>query len=295
MCSQDYEVVVVYYRLGFSVWKRDVSRAGQLIQDLVETGIDHVEIDIDSILDLEDREWLRELAGVLYRENMTIGVHAPWKELYIASPVEEVREASVKILTRLVRALRDTGIDYEYIVLHPSSEQPVCTENTMRCLESLKRSLEGIMRETERVVVETIQGRCCGRAEQIDILLDMVPGLSVCLDLAHVIAENIKTREFRTVADAIELVSRKVLEKTMVLHLHGLYIERDKRVKTHRDFSITPLGETSLVERIRDIQRLRYIVFEVFYNREGRDARPLDIRDEVSRVRRLVDVLRPSL
>jgi len=274
-------------KLGYSVWKKDVSRIEELTSEFIEQELDHVEIDIDSLLDLDDNTWIMRFKDVFSSYNISIGVHAPWREIHLASPLDDIREASEKIIIKILEILDKLDIDYDYIIIHPSSEQPICSENSIKCIESLKRSVENIRRYTDNIVVESIQGRCCGKLDHIEILIDLVSDTKICLDLAHIYVEYKKLKNYKNLADVLNIVSEKILRKTFLIHLHGVYHENSKD-KVHRDFDQTPLGEEDLFLKISGLNNVRYLVFEVFYNRSGRDSKPSDIEREIKRLRELL-------
>ncbi|NAZ13339.1 MAG: hypothetical protein GU359_04200, partial [Desulfurococcales archaeon] len=107
-------------KLGYSVWKKDVSRIEELTSEFIEQGLDHVEIDIDSLLDLDDNTWIMRFKDVFSSYNISIGVHAPWREIHLASPLDDIREASEKIIIKILEILDKLDIDYDYIIIHPS-------------------------------------------------------------------------------------------------------------------------------------------------------------------------------
>ncbi|MEZ0290229.1 MAG: TIM barrel protein [Sulfolobales archaeon] len=275
-------------RIGFTIWRKDSDRIKDLIRDFIETGIDHVEIDIDSIVELNDVSWLKSFVRLLRDYNLSIGFHAPWRELYIASPVESIRRTSTEIIREVTERLDSLDIDYKYIVLHGSSEQPICSENTSVCLDSLVRSLEEMLRGgSKKICIETIQGKCCGRLDHIEYVVDRIPEANVCIDLAHLYSEYYKLKSFKTLSDVIEIISSKILKRSIVIHLHGL-VREGSRFRTHRTFTHIPLGEVSLVEVLKKYNNIAFLVFEVFYSNEDRVAWPRDVVDEIRRIRSLI-------
>lgn len=272
-------------RIGFTIWRKDLGRIKELINELVSLSFDHVEIDIDTLLELEDTKWLRNFVELLEENNLTFGIHGPWKEIYLASPQEEIREAALRVIERLIHRLQDFS-NYKYIVLHPSSENPVCQEDPRVCLNALVNSLNRLLEIDNRIVIETIQGKCCGQLNHLEILLDKIPDLRICIDLAHIYTENMKLKQFKKLSDVFEIVPKKILRNTLLLHLHGVQADSGK-TRSHRDFSYTPLGEENIFLTTREYTNIKYLVFEVFYSREGKSSWPRDVGDEIKRLRDL--------
>ncbi len=272
-------------RIGYTIWRKDIERAEDLINELVAYSLDHVEIDIDSLFDLEDLAWINKFRSLLEKYNISIGVHGPWKELYIASPQIEIREAAIKVIEKIIDKLSE--LNYEYIVLHPSSDNPICQDNVMYCINALADSISRLLEKDQRIVIETIQGKCCGQLNQLELLLERKYNTKICIDLAHIYTENIsRFKELNKLSDVIDIIPEKVLRNTLVLHLHGIYIESG-RTRSHRDFSQITLGEDRIFLLTQRHRNMRYIVFEVFYSKNGKSSWPRDVEKEVRRLRDL--------
>ena len=257
-------------------------RMGALIRDLVESGMDHVELSIESPLDMELEE-LRSMVRSVLDTGISLGIHLPWREIFLASPIDEIRLASTTIIARTI----DHVLRYEpsYFVLHGSSDQALCSEQEDLCLGSLKRSLESLLKISDRIALETIQGSCCGRVTQIAKILNDLPQLRVCIDLAHIAAENLVRGGGRwpsKISEALSEVAEDMGKRSLVIHVHGLR-NRDRRARTHYDFSQTPLGAEDIA-RVVKVWGTGYIVFEVFYKSSGGSPGPRDFSEEARKI-----------
>jgi endonuclease IV len=276
-------------RLGFSVWKEDSKRISELVSKLIEAGYDHVEVSIENPMDLED-PGLSLVINAIKSTGLRIGFHAPWKELYIASSVEEIRSASVDVLAKVLRGI--LRFEPEYFVLHGSSEQNICSKNEDLCLAQLGKSMESLLKIYGNIYIETIQGICCGKISQILKLVEIHRELKVCLDLAHITVENIvkgKNRWPSRISDALNEIPESISKRSPLIHLHGLK-GSDKRVRTHYDFSYTPLGAEDIARAARTWSA-KYIVFEVFYRSTGDPAEPSDLYEEIRKMRGWLSLL----
>ncbi|HWQ16301.1 MAG TPA: TIM barrel protein [Sulfolobales archaeon] len=276
-------------RIGFSVWKGDSGRIGSLIKSLIESGMDHAEVSVDTPLDIE-LEDLKPVLESIRDAGISLGIHLPWRELPIASPIEEIRLASTTVMMRIINEL--LRYEPEYFVLHGSSEQSLCSEREDLCIGYLKRSLEELLRVSDRIALETIQGSCCGKVGQIARILEDIPQLRICIDLAHVAVENLvrsKGRWPSTISEALSEVAENVWRRSTVIHLHGLK-NKDRRPRTHYDFSQTPLGAEDIARAVK-IWGIEYVVFEVFYRSSGGSPEPRDLSDEVRRMRNWFSLL----
>ncbi|MEM4969717.1 MAG: TIM barrel protein [Sulfolobales archaeon] len=276
-------------RLGFSVWREDAKRISELVSKLIEAGYDHVEVSIESPMDLED-PGLSLIINTIRGAGLSIGFHAPWKEIYIASPVEEIRSAAVDVIAKVLRTI--LRFEPEYFVLHGSSEQNICSKNEDLCLAQLGKSMESLLKIYGNIYIETIQGICCGKISQILKLMEIYRELRACLDLAHIAVENMvkgKNKWPSRIADALNEIPESVGKRSPLIHLHGLK-GGDKRVRTHYDFSYTPLGAEDIARAAR-LWGVKYIVFEVFYRSAGDPIEPSDLYEEIKKMRGWLSLL----
>jgi len=270
-------------RIGFSVWKEDSRRAQELVSSLLDAGFDHVEVSIDSPLDLGDPD-LTGVVEAVRRAGLSLGFHSPWKEIFIASPVEEIRSSAVSVLAKILDWAQ--RYDPEYTVVHGSSEQDVCSKREDLCIDSLARSLELLASSGSHIYIEAIQGTCCGRVSQLLKLLNRGLDIMVCLDLAHIAVENMirgRGRWPSRISEALGEVPEPLGRRARAIHIHGIR-GGGKRPKTHYDFTYTQLGGED-VARAAVHWGSRYIVFEVFYRSSGGSVAPLDMAEEVRRIR----------
>lgn len=276
-------------RIGFSVWKEDYKRASELIASLFDAGFDHVEVSIDSPLDLGDPE-LSGIVEAVRGAGLSLGFHAPWKEVFIASPVEEIRSSSTSVVAKILGWAQ--RYDPEYVVVHGSSDQAVCSKKEDLCIDSLARSLEALGSSGLDIYLEAIQGACCGRVSQLVKLLDRGLDIVFCLDLAHIAVENMirgRGRWPSRISEAISEVPEALGRRARAIHVHGLR-DGGKRPKAHYDFSYTQLGAED-VARAAALWGSGYIVFEVFYRSSGGPASPSDLAGEVRRIRSWASLL----
>lgn len=279
-------------RIGFSLWREDLRRLDKIFKEILEAGMDHVEVSVESPLDLEEAARLCDAAR---RSGLSLGIHAPWREIFLASPVEEIRGAGLRATRSVVERL--SSFEPDYFVVHGSSDQIACSSHEDLCLESLQRSLEELSTHGRTILLETTQGGCCGKTGQILKLADKIPGLQLCIDLAHVAVENIvkaKSAWPRSISEAVQEVPEVLWRRARLIHVHGLR-DRERRPRSHHDFARTPLGAED-VARTALTKGIEYIVFEVFYRSSGGDeAGPSAVVDEVARLRRWADLMGASL
>ena len=102
--------------IGLPLWyntlKKDYSiiEIKSVIQELKSSGIDLYEISIDYPWSYRDLELLYSLLDILIENNIHIGIHAPWRDLFYASPYEDLRKVSVNTLKTILSPVSYTHL-----------------------------------------------------------------------------------------------------------------------------------------------------------------------------------------
>ncbi len=281
---------------GISIWRKDSDRIESIIEKISEKQVTHVEVSIDSPLDID--EALLKMIDRIKANNISIGIHAPWREIHLASPVTPIRGSSVKVISDIFNSL--TPKDIKYIVIHGSSEQMVCNENTGICIRSLAKSISELRDRIQiPIAIETIQGKCCGAVEHIietlkNLALKRESNIYVAIDLAHIAAEKIKSsnRVESSLSVYLNNIPKTLLDRTLLLHLHGLKVSMENnriKVKSHYDFSYIDLGYMDMARFIH-INSIKYIVMEIFYA-SNKDKDPISVAvNEISNIRKYENI-----
>ncbi|HIP57471.1 MAG TPA: hypothetical protein EYH02_05335 [Ignisphaera aggregans] len=265
-------------RIGFNLWFRDLPKLRERLVKAVEIGLEHAELSIDYPFGIVELEPFYTMAKSVREFGLSISVHAPWQEIHLASPLSEVREASLKIIQRVVdEAYR---IEAQYLVLHVTSEQSICKakrrplENP--CVKAAINSLSELAKYAEDrglyIAVENAGDVCCGRIDLYSYIVSEAPILA-CIDIAHAIASDrqlLKRVQEVDYADVLrEWVSAIGLEKLYALHLHGIRVDSSGRVEEHVDLSQNRVDVKRIVQLTS--RYLKFIVFEIFRSASGRE------------------------
>jgi len=256
-------------KVFLTLWYRDFRRSS-LVREVVEGGFDGFELSLDYPLCGSVRPSELGPLKQLVDSGLEMGVHLPWREVYIASPIDAIREMSLNYVLRCLREVR--GLDIKYVVVHATTDQAVCSDNADVCISAGLKSISAIAGVTGELgvplYVETTRGYCCGGLEQVVNYLDR--GVLVCLDVPHAVERYSRLyRKPMSLSDVLSEAPPKVLEAVDCVHLHGYTMSGYYVVDSHLEPQGTLIGEYLNILR-REIVRPDYTVLESFYSSESR-------------------------
>lgn len=264
-------------RVYVTAWYRDLRRR-TLAAEVLDTGFDGVELSLDYPVcvgvSVRDLAQVRELAS----SGLGLGVHLPWREVFLASPLVDVRRASTGYV---LRCLDDASVlEPKYAVVHVSSDQAYCMDNAVECVRVAEESISAIARACWDLGiplhVETTRGYCCGGLEHMANYIAY--GARVCLDIPHSVERYSKLyRRLLGLEDVVREAPPQVLEAVGVTHLHGYTVSGYRVVDSHlvpgKDLVV---GYASMVRR--GVLRPAYTVLESFYVEPGRHLEIANLR-----------------
>ena len=269
-------------------WYRNITNR-DFINDLVKVNANGVELSIDYPL-LFAREVPDAFIDFIRKEGLEVGLHLPWREIFLASPIPEVRKLSEKVILRIMTSAANK-VEPLYFVVHLSTNQSWCGPKDQLCLEAASASLKNISQLSYELgaplLIETIADRCCSNEEHLPRLLMSVDSekVGVCLDIPHIIERRV--RRWKVIHNPLTVVNDLppiMLERTKVAHIHGVYVQEPHTVVTH----VTP-SEDFLIELLQAIRsytpHVRVSVLEIFKDTVGRDINIHELRWVVSRIR----------
>jgi len=272
-------------RIGYTIWYKDLRDLDYLVNELSKAEFDLIELSIDYPLCFKMGLPMETLRYFI-KKGFSIGIHAPWRDIELASPISKIREASVEAIIHSIRLLN--GIDVKYVVLHVTTEQAFCGYRDRECLDAAEQSLYTIIEIAKEndmdILVETTHDKCCGGEEQVPYLLERFPSLGLCVDIAHIATR--RYRKWGATLDVEELfydLPPIAIERTKVIHVHGFRELEYNITFTH----LVPEPEliSKLKNVLRRLENLEAIVLEVFKDAEGQDVRPSEIKWVVSLLR----------
>lgn len=273
-------------RIGFNVWYGD-QPLYPVLRDCYEVGYDHVELAIDYPWTEGLGKVEEELRRALRDFNLTLGVHAPWRDVALASPVPELREAAVKVVKRVIDLA--TRLRADYVNTHVTSSEATefreIEEQILRAALESTRILRDYCREKGvDLIIENDSSKPLASLQHLAEILYRVDDVYFCLDIGHAILYHrprVPIINYRPIIeDYLQVLGRKLL----LTHLHDVREESGK-VRDH-----LPPGEG--VVDLREVLKLilrraqpRYLVLEVFKHWNGAKVKPRDTLEVVKCIR----------
>jgi sugar phosphate isomerase/epimerase len=227
-----------------------------LARDLYGLGFDTLELSGDMSLFLPhsfSQQTVERLAELKAETGLAYTVHLPLWSVELSTPLEPVREGSVRVLIDLVRATRPLAP--ECYVLHATGAlasefyqrklpEPansfILGQFQARARESVRAILAGTGLDSRQLAIETIEfplDMTLALAEELD--------LSLCLDTGHVLAG------FSGPVDLFEALDR-CLPRLAEIHLHDCpWVGRDGEVVYGQDHQALGKGDLD-VARLLD-------------------------------------------
>lgn len=251
-----------------SLWYKELVNAYESFNRTLLAGFDGAEVSVEYPLLDEKSIDVSTLSD--FSSNYYLGIHLPWRDINLASPLPEVRDGALKYLLRVISVLEK--VEPQYFVLHMSTESLGC-RNSVKCVETAASTLRDLVRETAtKIIVETTTGPCCGNLSSIGLLVEEAGDVGVCLDIAQLVADVISEGnedQEELVELVIDSLPPSVWERVELTHIHGWEI-RGRRViphryPTHEQVAILRRFLKAVMERTGKL----VTVFEVFYDSRG--------------------------
>ena len=275
-------------KVFINCWYRNIMNHS-FMESLTRINADGIELSIDYPL-LFTQEIPNVFIDAIHREGLEVGLHLPWREVFLASPIPEIRRLSERIISGVVTSVT-SKLDPLYFVVHLSTNQSWCGPKDQLCLEAASKSLETLSQLSDELgiplLIETVMDRCCSNEEHLPHLLMHADlgKIGVCLDIPHIIERRVKRWKVLhnplTIANDLPPI---MLERTKVVHIHGVHVPGPYAVLTH----VIPSEEflRELTQAIRShVPHAGVGVLEIFKDITGRDINIRELRWVVSYVR----------
>ncbi len=253
-------------RVYVTVWFKDFSRAG-LVSELRAGDFDGVELSLDYPLCRNGLHVsaLEELRG----SGFEVAVHLPWREVHLASPIEEVRSTSLRYVVECFRS--SSRLEPRYAVLHVTTEQAACSPDMELCLSKAVDSLRQVLRVAEDygipLYVESTRQYCCGGLEHAVRYVEL--GVGVCLDVPHAVERYSRLRrKLLTLEEVVREAPLSVIPRIGVVHLHGYAVSGYYVVDSHLEPTQALVSEYLGLVR-RGVLKPGTTVIEAFFSQSS--------------------------
>ncbi len=278
--------------IGYPVWYGD-KNIEQVLASIARAGFSYIELSLDYPWPFKHLDKLETIVKLAQEYGLKIGVHGPWRDIALASPLESIRRASVEVYRSLME--RVASLDPLYLNVHLATSQVVDIDRDLEreAIDSAIRSVEELhsMARDHGVdlVVENDPGKCCSLPDHLAPIKEKVGKVFFCFDVGHaVIAYHRKLRRNHenSKVDYLELARQWVTifkDKLILLHLHD-YKYKNGHIEDHLPPGSHNVNIKNLLKTLRDAN-IKYILLEVFYEEGGKHASPEKLVDIVRDVR----------
>jgi len=272
------------FKIGFPIWYGYGKHIRELAHEAARVGFDYLEISLDYPWPFRGRMPLREVVEIATKEGLSPAFHAPWRDVRPASPFEEVRHASLKVLEKVVAEI--SSFECEYLVAHISTDQAFDKIEEIRG-EVVKAAVESIKSLKEiseagglKLVVENVR-------EDLKTFLEIVSrsGIYACLDVGHAICLIARRIGREAVEEELSKWFSSLRDRIRVVHYSGIRFGNG----WVRDHQLTSSADKYLRFTKSQIQKLglENFLLEVFEGPGDGEVKPSHLADAVSFLRRL--------
>ncbi len=273
-------------RIGFNLWYGN-RPLYYVMKDCYEVGFDYVELSID--YPWPYRMDVDEVKRAVRDFGIEVGIHGPWRDIALASPVPEIREASLKVMRKVIElAGRLRAL---YVNVHVSCSEAVEFKEVWN--EVLRAGIESV-RELQSLceqygvdlVVENNDHRPFSDIQQLVDLIVRVKGVYFCLDVGHAVGAYLGKVPIENHVAVIENFAQALGDRLLVAHLHDFTIVNG-RYRDHLLVGSGVLDLASVCRILRRVHRLQYTTLEVFkLSPRGGDVKPRDAADVLRKLRK---------
>ncbi|RLF17720.1 MAG: hypothetical protein DRZ82_09565 [Thermoprotei archaeon] len=254
--------------LGVPIWYGD-GRVDDLLEEAIRNGFKYVEISFDYPWPFSyDELIIRRILDLKESYSLDIGIHAPWRDLSLASPHDKLRLASLKVMKNCINVAG--SLEAHYLNFHIFTNELVeYPEVYDKVMESAKKSLKAIERFCLEVgikpVVENNPVIFLGGVNQFKKLLEEDTVACICLDIGHAIVANelFAKRKYIKDVSSIESWLNEFRDRIFLIHLHDC-----KKIGGRlEDHYLLGEGTLDLLEILKEVllsTNARYVLLEMF-------------------------------
>ncbi len=278
---------------GISVWYGTVKGAvgsEQRIPDftriLIEQGYNLYEVSIDYPWPFSERESFEVLLNTLVENGGLIALHAPWRDLALASPIEDVRRTSIDVVIKNLDLVVGK-YDVKYVVAHLHSQtsmgRVLIKANWDKVIESAVKSLYELSEWSKRSGVPIcVENMPRGASSHLEFLSQLSNSMEcLALDVGHFYTSYIDLYEERysDYYNALTHALSTFNEKTKVVHLHDVIVVDSKPFKDVVDHVVPGQGvlDYRRVLKILSGFKVEHVIVEAFIASDGRHVKLSDL------------------
>ncbi|MDI9619483.1 MAG: sugar phosphate isomerase/epimerase family protein [Candidatus Nezhaarchaeota archaeon] len=276
--------------IGFPLWLGDRKNIEVKVKEAVEAGFDFMELSLDYPWAVADVLTPSNIAFRVREAGLELAVHGCWRDVKLASPIEEVRKASVKHVLRTIEMAKKW--DPMYVVLHISTDQAFreASEREASFVNAARKSVRSILKLASsmglELLFENVPSQFCASLNHFRKVLKNLDHARICLDIGH--AQVYAARTIKRNVNVEELVLswfKGFGSAIRGVHVYDCLVQ-GKWIDEH----IAPSNCSSSVRALINSARksgidLSFAVIEAFKDSQGRDANPKSLAEVVGNLK----------
>jgi len=277
--------------IGFPMWLGHKDKFTSKVSEAHDAGFDYIELSFDHPWPIPDEETPRKIAKCARSAGLDLAIHGSWRDVRLASPISEIREASLGYVSRTFHIAQK--LEPKYVVLHVSTDQAV---NEVKELEPLvaeaatqsARELADLASELGMTLLfENVPLSFCSSVEHVKKLVSNVSWAGVCLDVGHAWLQALKSSEEKRarIEDVVGKWVNELGSRIRAVHVHDCVV-KEGRIQEHVAPSLDSPSIRSLSRLKERNLSVRFVVLEVFRRPDGNEASPRDLAELVEHLRR---------
>lgn len=283
-------------KVGFTIWYGDHRYLGDRIKRVHEAGFDYIELSLDYPWPYVDTEkFINTISKLVKSYGLQIAIHGPWRDIRLASPINEIREASLKVYRKILKI--SSRLDPLYFNFHIISEEAIRFNSVKRAvLYAAAKSLENVLSEVESLGIDvTVENNIDGIMSEpehyINLRNIMGKDFCVCFDVGHALMPYLRRSDESPYSILDYWIACLSDFRTLTVHLND--IEKvGNCIHEHLIFGQGILDFNQVLNKVKYIRGLDYALLEIFWSRTKNGERKTIQPEEL---RELIDLIRKRL
>ncbi len=288
-------------KIGIPIWYNSFKeiKKPSLFIDLVEIKtsniVNYFEISIDYPWPYRDTSVLKEFIKECFSRGYSIGVHAPWRDLFYATPYDALHGAMISVVNDVLEFFKDYSIDY--IVLHITTSQKLQLSSNKEDVLKNSREIIGLIRKAlPRETILVVENIPSGYSSTPQDLVEIVDNTEahIALDIGHLATTYYKhyIDNYNTFIDYLK-DALTILESIGIplVHIHDVVFGKKGDLTRIIDHVIPGYGVLewkSILKLLRDINPY-YVLIEAFNDERGKQVK---LESLLTRIREFLTWLR---
>lgn len=278
--------------IGFPLWLGDRAKFKYKVDETRKAGFDFIELSLDYPWPIPDSSTPKKIAGYIREAGLDLAIHGSWRDIRLASPIDEVREASVKYTLKLLEMMED--LEPKYVVLHVSTDQAIEEAKNFEqsIINATSISIRAILDFASKngliILFENVPSHFCSSIDHIKRAILSVEGSEICFDVGHAQVQAVRSGSWKKEVK-VDIIIDEWFEnlgsKIRGVHVYDCLV-KGRWIDEHIAPSTSSKSIKSLIKWIKDEKsRVDFVVIEAFKDSKGNEVEPNKLTSLVRQVK----------